>query len=184
MVKIVSPFGYCSGVNMAIEEAKKIKEKYPLRHVVMLGRLVHNNDALKELESFGVETIYQENKSYEELLPLVKPDDIVILTAHGHTKRVEDYLNEHKIQYFDTTCPFVKMSHKKILDAINDGHEVIYIGKKNHPEAISSLSLSDKVFLYDVKEGLDLSLLKDREPRIYSQTTFSSLEVYQIINEK
>ena len=183
MIKIVSPFGYCSGVNMAIYEAKRIKSKYSDRNVVMLGRLVHNNDALRELESFGVKTIYEDGKTYEELLPLVKDDDIVILTAHGHTKAVEETLKNRKITYFDTTCPFVKMAHKQISDAIDDGHEVIYIGKKNHPEAISCLSLSDKVYLYDIRFGLDLDLIKDPKPYIYSQTTFSSLDVASIIKK-
>lgn len=183
MIKIVSPFGYCSGVNMAIDEAKRIKSKYSDRNVVMLGRLVHNNDALRELESFGVKTIYEDGKTYEELLPLVKDDDIVILTAHGHTKEVEETLKNRKITYFDTTCPFVKMAHKQIIDAIMEGHEVIYIGKKNHPEAISCLSLSDKVYLYDIRFGLDLDLIKDPKPYIYSQTTFSSLDVASIIKK-
>ena len=183
MVKIVEPYGYCAGVNMALESAKNIKDAYKDRHVVMLGQLVHNNEALEELKDKGIEILYIKGKTYEELLPLVKDDDIVILTAHGHSKSIEDYLNDHHIKFFDMTCPYVKTTHQNMIYSLNQGHEIIYIGKKGHPEAIASLSLSDKVHLYDIEKGIDYSSIKDDSPVIYTQTTFSELDVKRIFNE-
>ena len=62
MVKIVTPYGYCSGVNMAIEGAKSIKDSYPDSHVVILGKLVHNNDALEDLKDHDIDIIFEKDK--------------------------------------------------------------------------------------------------------------------------
>ncbi len=176
-VKIIEPSGYCSGVANAFKLAKEVAQNYKGRNIVVLGMLVHNNDALKELDELNIKTIYQENKSYLDLIDLIKDDDIVILTAHGHPFEVEKRLKERNIKYFDATCPFVKLAHKQIKETTRNNHQVIYIGKKNHPEAISALSLSNDVILYEIKEGCDLKSLKDKSPLLISQTTFSKLDV-------
>ena len=180
-VKVIKPFGYCAGVEHAILMAINVKLKNPNRHVVILGMLVHNHDTLKMLKKEGVDVIYEKGKTYLELIDKVKDDDIVILTAHGHALEVETILKDRHIEYVDTTCPFVKKNHERILKALNEGHEVIYIGKENHPEAIAALSLNkDRVHLLDVNKNNKLHL-KDESPFVVNQTTLSELEISQIV---
>ena len=176
-VEIIKPYGYCTGVARAIKLAKKIKEENKDKNVVVLGMLVHNNDALNELKSYGVKTLYKKGVSYIDLVDKLNKDDYVILTAHGHDKRIETKLDKLGIKYFDATCPFVEVAHEMIRKEINAKHEVLYIGKRNHPEAIAAISLGKKVHLYDINDWFDFSILKDGSPLIINQTTFSKEEV-------
>lgn len=179
-VTLLKPYGFCAGVERAINLAKKVKQDNPDKTVKVLGMLVHNADALKELTDLGIKIIYKDNAQYIDLIDEVDKEDLVILTAHGHSDEVEEKLKEKGVKYFDATCPYVTLTHNLIKDAIRNGNEVIYIGKKNHPEAVSSLSISSKVHLYEIKEGLDLSKVKDDTPLLVSQTTFSKEEISDI----
>ena len=181
-VELIEPFGFCAGVEYAIKKAKEIKAKYKNEHVVILGMLVHNLDALNDLKKDGIDVLYIKDKTYLELLNYVKDDDIVILTAHGHPLEVEEILNQRGIKFFDTTCPFVKKSHEIIQNEINNNHEVIYIGKKNHPEAIAATSINkDKVHLLEINGELTDS--NDSSPLIVSQTTLSTFETDELVNK-
>ncbi len=178
-VEVLEPSGYCAGVEHAMDIAIKTKEQNLSKNVVVLGMLVHNQDSLKELEKHGIKTIYKQNCSYEQLIDEINEPSIVVLTAHGHAKVVEEKLTKKGHTVVDATCPFVKQSFVSILKAINDNKEVLYIGVKNHPEAIAALSLSKNVHLVDVKEpiierGFNKSLL------VISQTTLSRFEVEKI----
>ena len=178
-VEVLEPSGYCAGVEHAMDIAIKTKEQNPSKNVVVLGMLVHNQDSLKELEKHGIKTIYKQNCSYEQLIDEINEPSIVVLTAHGHAKIVEEKLIKKGHTVVDATCPFVKQSFVSILEAISDNKEVLYIGVKNHPEAIAALSLSKDVHLVNVKEpvierGFNKSLL------VISQTTLSRFEVEKI----
>jgi len=180
-IVLVKPYGYCAGVDHAIALAKSTKDKNKDKNVVVLGMLVHNNDALKELETYGIYTLYKKDKTLLELIDEIKPNSIVILTAHGHSKEVENKLNTLGIPFVDATCPFVTMTHHKIVETVNKGQGVAYIGKENHPEANAALSISSKVQLIDL-ENPNLTL-NDPDSLIVNQTTFSNYEIENVIKE-
>lgn len=182
-IRLLEPYGYCAGVASAMEIAKNTKKNNPQKDVVVLGMLVHNQDALEELSSLGIKTLYKSDVSLLDLIDEIDNKSIVILTAHGHSKAIEDKLNEKKIQFVDATCPFVTNSFKIIKEAINEKHDVIYIGKKNHPESNAALSLSNRVHLIELGKPLNLSLIEDNSPLIISQTTFSALEIKQLVSQ-
>lgn len=180
-VDIIKPYGYCAGVANAISLANKTKEKNPNRQIVILGMLIHNEDTLKQLKENGIDTLYQKDKSLIELISFVPKDSIVILTAHGHDKKVEDKLRELNIDFVDTTCPFVNLTFSEIAKAVKNNHEVIYIGKFNHPEANAAISISSKVHLLDVSNQI-IPEINDKEPLVINQTTFSHYEIERIID--
>ena len=178
-VTVLEPSGYCAGVEHAMKIAIETKDKNPSKNVVVLGMLVHNQDSLKELEKHGIKTIYKQNCSYEQLVDEISEPSIVILTAHGHSKTVEDKLLEKGHEIVDATCPFVKQSFVSILKAIREGKEVFYIGVKNHPEAVAALSLSDKVHLIDIKDPV-IPNVTSKSVIVISQTTLSRFEVREL----
>lgn len=180
-VTILEPSGYCVGVERAMNLAIETKENNPSNNVVVLGMLVHNQDSLKELEKHGVKTIYEQNCSYEQLVDKISAPSTVILTAHGHSKALEDKLINNGHTIVDATCPFVKNSFEEIRKAIIN-RDVFYIGVKNHPEALAALSISDKVHFIDAKEPQIPENIKS-SPLVISQTTLSRFEVKHI-NEK
>lgn len=178
-IEILEPFGYCAGVERAMKMAFEVKKANQNKEVVVLGMLVHNDDALNELSKAGIKTIYDSKKTLIELIDFVDDDAIVILTAHGHSKNVEDELKCRKIKFIDATCPFVTLTENVIKKAVNENRDVLYLGKKNHPEANAALSISDKVHLIEPK-NVQLEK-KYHHPLVISQTTFSESEIAQTI---
>ena len=178
-VSVLEPSGYCVGVEHAMKVAIETKKKNPSRSVVVLGMLVHNEDSLKELEKHEIKTIYEQNCSLEQLIDKITEPSIVILTAHGHSKAVEEKLVSEGHEIVDATCPFVRQSFVSILKGIEDGNDVFYIGVKNHPEATAALSLSNKVHLIDIKDQKIPSITNS--PLVISQTTLSKFEVQSIV---
>ena len=180
-ITILEPCGYCSGVERAMDIAFETKMKNPSKNVVILGMLVHNEDSLLCLEKAGINTVFKENCSLEQMVDEIKEPSIVILTAHGHSKTVEEKLIKNGHEIVDSTCPFVKNSFKEIQEAIKDGYEVFYIGVNNHPEAIAAESISSKVHLIDVKERLAPASNYEKV-FVLSQTTLSEFEVKEVID--
>lgn len=174
-VKILEPFGYCAGVERAINIALETKKKYSERPVVVLGMLVHNQDALEFLRKSEIETIYDPKKSLLELVDEIPEQAVVILTAHGHSQQLEDKLHEKNIFFVDATCPFVTATFDKIKKVIHEGRDVLYLGKKNHPEANAALSIDHHVHLIE-PERVVLHH-KYNKPLLINQTTFSEEEV-------
>ena len=179
-VILAKPYGYCAGVANAIALAYKTKESNPNKKIVVLGMLIHNEDTLKQLEKVGIHTLYRKDSDLLDLIDEIEDASIVILTAHGHSEAVENKLNQKGLKYIDTTCPFVKLTFSEIAKAIKDGHEVIYIGKRNHPEANAALTISMHVHLLDVSEKV-VPEIEDNSPLIINQTTFSHLEIESLI---
>ena len=177
-VTILEPCGYCVGVERAMKLAIETKENNPSKSIVVLGMLVHNQDSLKELKKHGIKTIYQQNCSYEQLVDEINEQSIVILTAHGHSKTLEEKLIDKGHTIVDATCPFVKNSFEEIRKAVLD-KDVFYIGVKNHPEALAALSISKKVHFIDVKDPKIPSNINS-SPLVISQTTLSRFEVEHI----
>lgn len=181
-VTILEPSGYCSGVELAIKLAIKTKEENPSNNVVVLGMLVHNADTLKTLEKHGIKTIFEPNSSLEELANKIKEPSIVILTAHGHSKSLEEKLTKSGHKIVDATCPFVKKSFVDIESEISRENDVFYIGVKNHPEANAALSISNKVHLIDAKNPI-IPSISNYSPLVISQTTLSELEIKKLCED-
>ena len=181
-VTVLEPSGYCAGVELAIRLAIKTKVDNASKNVVVLGMLVHNQDSLKALEKYNIKTIFKENSSLEELVDELKVPSIVILTAHGHSKSLEEKLikNGHKI--VDATCPFVQKSMDEINADISKRKDVFYIGIKNHPEANAALSLGKNVHLIDLKNP-SIPKINSDSPTVISQTTLAESEVQSIIDQ-
>lgn len=174
-VKILEPFGYCAGVERAIKIALETKKKYSERPVVVLGMLVHNQDALEFLRKAEIETIYDPKKSLLELVDEIPKQVVVILTAHGHSQELEDKLHEKNIFFVDATCPFVTATFDIIKKVIHEGRDVLYLGKKNHPEANAALSIDNHVYLVEPEQVI--LHRKYNKPLLINQTTFSEEEV-------
>lgn len=177
-IEVLEPSGFCQGVANAMSLAVKLREENPTKVIVVLGMLVHNNDALMALQQLNIQTLFDKDKSLLELIDKIEPESLVILTAHGHSEQVELKLKERGLFYVDATCPIVKQSFANIAKAIKQGHEIIYIGKKNHPESNAALSISSKVHLFELGNKYE-RILKDEKPLIISQTTFSKIEIHK-----
>lgn len=179
MVTLLKPIGHCFGVINAINLAKEVREKHKDKNIYVFGLLVHNEEVVKELESINIKTIEVNKDNALDELDKFNQDDVVIFTAHGHPLVYEEILKKNGATFYDATCIKVK----ECFDVISGAKEVIYIGKKNHPETNAALTMNDKAYLYDISSGFDYSLLKNDNPLVINQTTLSFLELKKIHQE-
>ena len=179
MVSLLKPIGHCFGVLKAIEIAKSVKQKHQNQNVYVFGLLVHNEEVVRQLESLDIKTVEIKEETALEQLNRFKKDDVVIFTAHGHPQAYEDILKKKGVTFYDATCNKVK----ECFNVIKEAHEVIYIGKKGHPETVAALTMNQNAHLYDISSGLDYSLIKSDNPLVINQTTLSFLELERIHQE-
>lgn len=172
----ITPRGYCKGVVRAIELAKKQAHH---DDVYILGMIVHNQYIVDALNNLGVKTIAQPGASREELLDQVS-QGTVIITAHGASEQVIKKAKARNINVIDATCPDVIKTHELIKEYLNQGIDVLYIGKAGHPESEGALSIDpEHIHLIEKKsdfEKLDPSL----SYVITNQTTMSLYDVYDL----
>lgn len=181
-VKRVVPSGYCKGVVNAIKLAKETRLENPEEKIYILGMLVHNSFVSDELASLGIVTLDDSFKSKEQLLDEVD-EGIVIFTAHGISDRIKNKAAEKGLRYVDATCVDVLKTQNIIRDYLDKGYEIIYFGKKKHPEAEAVLSISDKIHLVTNEEDVDDLDLKDKKLFLTNQTTMSYLELKDLIEK-
>ncbi|WP_028043364.1 4-hydroxy-3-methylbut-2-enyl diphosphate reductase [Candidatus Stoquefichus massiliensis] len=176
-VKAIVPRGYCKGVVRAIEIAKKAsQEKEP---VYILGMIVHNQYIVNALEDLGIHTIDQKDKTREELLDQID-QGTVIITAHGAGDNVFEKAKKKGLHIIDASCPDVIKTHTLIKDKLNQGYEILYIGKKGHPEAEGAISIdSQHIHLISNQDDID-QIDPQKSYTMTNQTTMSLYDVYDL----
>ena len=179
-VKIFEPISFCFGVQRAIELVNKIREEYPYNNIYLFGELIHNKSVMDDLALKGINVVEFSKNSAEVKLNSFKKGDIVIFSAHGHDKNYEEILIKNGVKYFDSTCPIVKVNLNRISKANGD---VIFVGKKGHPETLASLSKGKNVFLYDINSKFDYSQIKSEQVYVMNQTTLSIFELKRIFKD-
>ena len=168
-VEILQPKAYCAGVSNAIKIAYRAKEEHPEKDVYVLGMLVHNNSVVKHLEEKGIKTIYDINE--------ISDESVIVFTAHGHKRCLDDIAKEKKLIVYDAVCPKVLSNIKLIEENLAQGHEIIYIGQDGHPEAEACLSLNKKVILFSKNILKNYQSIKDESPLVINQTTLNILDI-------
>lgn len=183
-VFVCEPHGLCSGVRRALAIAKKCHDD-EMKDVHILGPLVHNETLLESLRKDGFILHSEENKALKEEMLQIEDGSNVIFAAHGHSKELDDIAERKHFNVFDSTCPFVSSNANIILSAIGQGKDVIYIGLKNHAECEAALSLSNHIFLYDMKDSSNQSWkgVSGESPEIVIQTTLGEAHLMDAINE-
>lgn len=181
-VKRVVPSGYCKGVVNAIKLAKQTRIDNPNEKIYVLGMLVHNSFVSDELNALGIVTLDDSKKSKEELLDEVD-EGIIIFTAHGISGAIKQKAIDKGLKYVDATCVDVLKTQNIIKDYIKDGYEIIYFGKRKHPEAEAVLSISDKIHLVTNEDDLTKLNLNNKKLFLTNQTTMSYLELADLIEK-
>lgn len=171
--------GFCFGVKSAIDLLEENINKLP-KPIYLLGNIVHNKFVKKHFEDLGV--IVLENDTRINMLNNINSGSVVI-TAHGVSSSIYKLLEEKKIPYLDTTCPFVKKSSELILEYVNNGYDVVYIGKKKHPETEGIISESNHIHLIENINDLNLLHINNSKIALSNQTTMSIYDIEEIVNK-
>ena len=172
----ISPRGYCYGVvdAMVIARNASLDESLP-RPIYILGMIVHNEHVTKAFEEIGIHTL--DGKNREDILSQID-EGTVIFTAHGTSPHVKKQAIKKGLVTIDATCPDVMITHELILEKVAAGYEIIYIGKKNHPEPESALGVAPKnVHLVANMEDINTLHLQNKKIFVTNQTTMSQWDV-------
>lgn len=176
----ISPRGYCYGVVDAMVLALQTARNpaYP-RPVYILGMIVHNSHVTESFKREGVITLDGPNRL--EILEKIDKGT-VIFTAHGVSPEVRRRALEKGLTIVDATCPDVTRTHDLIREKVAQNYEIIYIGKKGHPEPEGAIGIAPgHVHLVENEE--DIARLKLDTDRIVitNQTTMSQWDVRDLV---
>jgi len=174
----ITPRGYCHGVVDAFRIAKRVREE-TTGPVHMLGMLVHNTHATDDLQQQGIALVDPPNRL--EGLDQIK-DGTVIFTAHGVSPQVKQRAIELGLDSIDATCSDVVRTHELVADLAGKGYEVVYIGRKGHPEPEGVIGEAPgKVYLVQDPEDIEALDLKSDRIAVTCQTTLSVWDTEDLI---
>lgn len=177
----ISPRGYCYGVVDAMVLARQTARNLDLpRPIYILGMIVHNSHVTEAFEEEGVITLDGANR-----LDILEQIDkgTVIFTAHGVSPEVRKRAREKGLTVVDATCPDVTKTHDLIREKTEQGYEIIYIGKKGHPEPEGAIGIApDRVHLIEKEEEIDRLHVSTDKLIITNQTTMSQWDIRHIMS--
>jgi len=177
----ITPHGYCYGVVTALGMVTQaIADENIPKPIHILGMVVHNAHLMNAFEARGVITVDGAGKTRLELLDEID-SGTVVFTAHGISPKVREKADEKGLTIIDASCRDVLKTHRIILDHIERGYDVIYIGKKGHPETEGCLGLSDSsIHLIENMDDLAHLEIDQTDIIITNQTTLSSWDANEL----
>ncbi len=152
-------FGFCFGVENAIEIAYRTLAAHPDRRVFFLSEMIHNPNVNRDLQERGIRFVF--TPSGEQLVPweALTPEDIVAVPAFGTTLEVQEALSRRGIDpyAYNTTCPFVEKVWRRSALLGEAGYTVVVHGKATHEETRATFSHSVRsaatVVVLDLQEA-------------------------------
>jgi 4-hydroxy-3-methylbut-2-en-1-yl diphosphate reductase len=156
-------FGFCYGVENAIEIAFRTVEENPGKKIYLLSEMIHNPQVNADLQAHGV--LFLQDTHGKPLIPFssITKDDIVLIPAFGTTLEIEQQLKEIGIQTekYDTTCPFVEKVWNRSEVIAKKNYTIVIHGKPMHEETRATFShaaaSAPSVVVKDMKEAIELS---------------------------
>ena len=178
-ILLANPRGFCAGVDRAIAIVNRALECFGapiyVRHEVVHNKFVVND--LRERGAVFVEELHQ-----------VPDDAIVIFSAHGVSKAVQQEAQRRGLKVFDATCPLVTKVHMEVTKYARDGVEAILIGHHGHPEVEGTMGQYDVAkggAIYLVEDEVDVAKLEVVDPNklaFVTQTTLSIDDTAKVID--
>jgi len=178
-IVLANPRGFCAGVDRAIAIVNRALECFNppiyVRHEV-----VHNK--------FVVDDLRQRGAVFVDELDQVPDGSIVIFSAHGVSKAVQQEADRRGLKVFDATCPLVTKVHIEVTKYAREGTEAILIGHEGHPEVEGTMGQYDKSSggkIYLVEDEEDVEALVVEHPHkvaFVTQTTLSIDDTAKVID--
>lgn len=161
-VYLARHFGFCYGVENAIEIAFDTVEQHPGKRIFLLSEMIHNPFVNEDLVARGVRFLMDTKGN--QLIPFedLRSDDIVIIPAFGTTIEIEAKLKSAGIQIeqYNTTCPFVEKVWNRAEQIARKGYSIVVHGKPSHEETRATFSHSNEhtptLVINDMQEAIVL----------------------------
>ena len=156
-------FGFCYGVENAIEIAFRTIEENPGKRIFLLSEMIHNPQVNQDLIARGVQ--FLQDTQGKQIIPFdeITKDDVVLIPAFGTTLDIEKMLNEKGIatEKYNTTCPFVEKVWNRGEQIAQKGYSIVVHGKPKHEETRATFSHASSqtptVVVNDIAETVELA---------------------------
>ena len=162
-------FGFCYGVENAIEISYKALEENEGKNVYLLSQMIHNQEVNNDLESRGIKFIMDTDGTQFIPWEKIAKDDVVIVPAFGMTLEIEQVLRDKgvEVQKYNTTCPFVEKVWNRAEKLGIENYTIIIHGKPKHEETRATFSHSahhgPSVVVRDMEDAIRLGAYLSRE---------------------
>ena len=152
-------FGFCYGVENAIEISFKALDENKGKNIYLLSQMIHNPEVNKDLTSRGVKFIHDTEGN--QLIPWSKltPKDVIIIPAFGTSLSIQNTIKKIglDIKLYDTTCPFVEKVWNRASKLGDEKFSIVIHGKHNHEETRATFSRSEasapSIVIKDIAEA-------------------------------
>jgi len=177
-INLANPRGFCAGVDRAIDIVNRALDIHGAP-IYVRHEVVHNK--------FVVDTLRERGAVFVEELNEVPADAIVIFSAHGVSKSVQNEAKRRDLKVFDATCPLVTKVHIEVLKYSREGSGCVLIGHAGHPEVEGTMGQFDDSFggrIYLVEDVADVASLEVLDPTklaYVTQTTLSMDDTAKVI---
>jgi len=167
-VLLAEPRGFCAGVDRAIAVVEKAIEQFGAP-VYVRHEIVHNKYVVEELRRKGALFINEVEDA---------PDGaLLIFSAHGVSKAVQQAAKERQVQVIDATCPLVTKVHMELIRHYRNGDQIILIGHTGHPEVEGTMGQAPEGAVLLVSEPVDVDKLEVRDETKLAYVTQTTLSV-------
>lgn len=176
---LANPRGFCAGVDRAIAIVNRALECFGAP-IYVRHEVVHNKFVVNDLKQRGA--------VFVDELDQVPDDAIVIFSAHGVSKAVQQEAEQRQLKVFDATCPLVTKVHFEVTKYSREGTEAILIGHHGHPEVEGTMGQYDTRYggkMYLVEDEHDVAALSVTDPNqlaFVTQTTLSIDDTAKVIH--
>jgi 4-hydroxy-3-methylbut-2-enyl diphosphate reductase len=137
--RLAREFGFCYGVERAVDYAYETRHKFPDRRLYLVGEIIHNPHVNQKLSDMGVRFLARGEDGQFDFAPIL-PEDVVILPAFGVTMGDFERLRAAGCVLVDTTCGSVLNVWKRVESYARDGFTAIIHGKHYHEETKATAS--------------------------------------------
>lgn len=172
-ILLADPRGFCAGVNMAIDCVDQV---LALRGapIYVFHEIVHNRHVVEDFQQRGV--VFVEN------IDEVPTGGVVVYSAHGISPAVRAGAKSRQLVEVDATCPLVTKVHLEVLRFARDGHTIVFVGHRNHDEAIGTVGEAPESIVV-VESPEDVQKLEISNPKLayVTQTTLSVADAERVI---
>ncbi|MDB3946157.1 4-hydroxy-3-methylbut-2-enyl diphosphate reductase [Gammaproteobacteria bacterium] len=174
LIKLANPRGFCAGVDRAIEIVERALQKYGAP-VYVRHEVVHNRFVVDGLRSKGAIFI--------EELDEVPEGAILIFSAHGVSRQVQNNANVRGLKVFDATCPLVTKVHSEVARYGDEGKTVILVGHQGHPEVEGTMgqAVGPVLLVETLADVATLKIPSNVQLAYVTQTTLSVDDTARII---
>ena len=170
-IVLANPRGFCAGVDRAIDIVNRALEAFG-GPVYVRHEVVHNRHVVDDLRNRGA--------IFVDELAEVPDDAIVIFSAHGVSRAVQDEADGRGLKVFDATCPLVTKVHVEVTAFSRAGRECVLIGHAGHPEVEGTMGRYDTSqggAIYLVEDEAQVATLAVRDPSALAYVTQTTLSV-------